>query len=344
MHCSEVHGFNYDGSWGTSGLDLWQHHDHGAMAVEVARGKRYFPKWNVARWWLSDQAFQRNPERFLANFEAGLSIFADHNIMVMPLLFNRWRDPVCDFGGVSLEHIVPGLSNMSGQVEDLFAYVDSPRREPALIERLHRSYLEAVVGAHKDDPRVFAWDLCNEPLMAPYVADPASPVRAAELRWLAWCRDLCKRIGATQPLTVGNYPNPVAEDLTEPISDIISIHPYYIWNVADVGLGMPVSDKARYEAYLDDRVAFARRVGKEIVASETVWGAIEDDKRVEILRYTLGQLKQRGIGFIAHALHHSLVADLHYPEYGPVGIPGTLHFINPDGSLRKGHEAFNEFC
>jgi hypothetical protein len=100
MLCSEIRGFNYDGSWGASGLDLWQHHDHGLMAVEVARGKRYFPGWNVARWWLSDEAFQRSPERFLANFEAGLQIFARRNILVMPLLFNRWRDPVCDFGPI----------------------------------------------------------------------------------------------------------------------------------------------------------------------------------------------------------------------------------------------------
>ena len=45
MRCTDVHGFNYDGSWGTSGLDLWQHHDHGMMAVEVARGKRRTASW-----------------------------------------------------------------------------------------------------------------------------------------------------------------------------------------------------------------------------------------------------------------------------------------------------------
>jgi hypothetical protein len=77
------------------------------MAVEVARGKRYFPGWNVARWWLSHEAHQRDPQRFLANFEAGLGIFARHDILVMPVLFNRWRDPVCDFGGVPLDHLIP---------------------------------------------------------------------------------------------------------------------------------------------------------------------------------------------------------------------------------------------
>ena len=54
MRCSEVRGFNYDGSWGTSALDLWQHHDHGTMAVEIARAKAYFPGWNTVRWWMSE--------------------------------------------------------------------------------------------------------------------------------------------------------------------------------------------------------------------------------------------------------------------------------------------------
>ena len=46
----------------------------------------------------------------------------------------------------------------------------------------------------------------------------------------------------------------------------------------------------------------------------------------------------------AHALHHSLVSDLHRDAYGPVGLPECLHFLEADGSLRAGHEAFNEFA
>jgi hypothetical protein len=55
------------------------------------------------------------------------------------------------------------------------------------------------------------------------------------------------------------------------------------------------------------------------------------------------ELKKRKIGIMPHALHHSLIADLHLPEYGPVGGPGDLRFINADGTLRKGHEVYNEF-
>ncbi len=69
--------------------------DADLMAIEIARGKRYFPEWNTARWWMSHEAYQRQPAKFLANFESGLRIFADHGIGVVAVLFNRWRDPVC---------------------------------------------------------------------------------------------------------------------------------------------------------------------------------------------------------------------------------------------------------
>ena len=116
--------------------------------------------------------------------------------------------------------------------------------------------------------------------MGSHVDDPASPIRAAELRWLAWCRDFCKELGATQQLTIGNY------------------------------------------------------------ANATVWAPRDDAVHVDVLRFTLAELVRRDIGFTVHALHHSLVSDLHRVQYGPVGRQECLHFIEADGRLRAGHEAF----
>jgi hypothetical protein len=62
-----------------------------------------------------------------------------------------------------------------------------------------------------------------------------------------------------------------------------------------------------------------------------------------LLRYTVGELVKRGIGIIAHALHHSLVADLHASAYGPAPN-GRFEFINVDGTLRAEHETLNEFA
>ncbi len=346
MDISDARGFNYSGSWGTSGLDLWQHHDQAAMDQEIARGKAFFPGWNLGRWWLSHEAYQRDPARFLANFEDGLAVFARHDIRVMPVLFNRWRDPICDFGGVPLDHIVPGLSSYC--VEGAFTTVDQPAWTQERMaeldhgsENIFRAYLDGVVGAHADDDRITAWDLCNEPLMGPYVDDESSPVRVAELRWLGWIRRVCEAAGASQPLSIGNYPNLTAIRVTEPLSDFISFHPYYIPNWGE----RPTSTPAQFESFLDEVVAFAKSVGKpQLLANETVWGSESDAEHVEFTRYTLSELGKRGIGFSIHALHHSLVADLHARSYGPVGRPGRLEFVNADGSLRAGHEVFNEFA
>jgi hypothetical protein len=70
---------------------------------------------------------------------------------------------------------------------------------------------------------------------------------------------------------------------------------------------------------------------------------LDDAKRVEIIRYTLGELKKRDIGWLAYLLHHSLIADAHRPAFGPVGDPGNLAFIEAEGTLRPGHEVFNAF-
>ena len=311
------------------------------MAVEVARGKAHFPAWNTARWWLSVDAYQRDPERFLANLDAGLALFAQHGIGFIPLLFNRWLDPVCDFGGVPLDHLVPQHSAWN-RTDDLFADVDAAGRQRCPVEEVHHRYLTAVVGRHRDDERVVAWDLCNEALMGGYVDDDASPVRAAELRWLGWLRDVCRSTGASQPLTIGNYASTTAVALTEPLSDVISVHPYFMWNLDPAA--QPMASKEVFEQHLDAWVDLAAAAGKGLLASETVWGARDDATHVEVLRYTLGELRRRGIGFTAHALHHSQVSDLHRDAYGPVGLPECLHFLEADGSLRAGHEAFNDYA
>jgi hypothetical protein len=337
---SQVRGFNYSGSWGTSGLDLWQHHDNGTMAVEVARGKSYFPRWNVVRWWLSHDAFHRSPDRFLANFEAGLAIFARHDLRVIPVLFNRWRAPECDFGGVSLDQIVPRLGGLGEHVR--FSEVERSTEYGLTVAGLFAAYLEQVVGTHRADERIFAWDLCNEPSLGAFGLVKDETVRDAELDWLTWCRDVCKACGAGQPLTIGNLSDLTVIEMTEPITDLISFHPYYTPNLdPDV---FPFATMSGFEDHLENVISFAAATGKDLLATETVWGALDDGERVTILRYTLGELVRRKIGFIVHALHHSLVADLHAPEYGPVGVAGRLEFINADGSLRGGHEAFNEFA
>ena len=101
--------------------------------------------------------------------------------------------------------------------------------------------------------------------------------------------------------------------------------------------------KDAFERRLDEFTRFAGQAGKPLLATETCWGSTDDAQRVEIIRFTLGHLKQRGIGWLVYILHHSLIADAHRVEFGHVGEPGNLAFIEADGTLRPGHGIFNEF-
>ncbi len=124
--------------------------------------------------------------------------------------------------------------------------------------------------------------------------------------------------------------------LVEPICDVITWHPYYISNSRS-------NTQEQFLANLDTIVDYIRSTGKPMLITEAGWGALDDAKRAEILRIELGAFRERGIGFLAHLLHHTLVADGHRPEYGPISQAGYMAFIEADGSLRPHHEVFNEF-
>ena len=90
-------------------------------------------------------------------------------------------------------------------------------------------------------------------------------------------------------------------------------------------------------------VAHLQWHGKPVLVTECCWGSNDDAVRVKYIRHDLGLLKQAGIGFLSHALHHSPVANLNRPV--PDRKWGTMYmgFVDPDGSIRPGHEVYNEF-
>ena len=193
-------------------------------------------------------------------------------------------------------------------------------------------YLEKIVGSHTSDKRIFLWDICNEPFNT-----ASSPeIRNIILKWLKEICLICKNLGAEIPLCTGTIPNIDTVKLVEPVSDVITIHPYGAWNAW-------VKDKKDFEGFLDEAVSFANQSKKPLLASECCWGSLDDKERGEEVACELSELKGRGIGWLAHILHHSLVADGHRPEFGPVHTAGNMSFIETDGSLRPYHDVFNQF-
>jgi hypothetical protein len=314
---SQVRGFNYQPSYGSNGFELWQKFDARTIEIELGRGKKFFPRMNALRWWQSWDSYVRDPKRYADNFEATLRIAAKLNLAVMPVLFNRWHDATLDYGGVYIDHFLPGSS---------WVYTSN----------LFDTYVKTIVGGHKDDPRILAWDLCNEPYSYGMPRDKMLPaIVEAETKWLQRLYHQCKEFGAKASLTVGIHPG-VPPEFVNSMSDVLSIHPYWVHSNKEAG-------KAAYEKQLDNEIAFARKVQKPLLATECCWGSLDNAVRVESIRYTLTQLKKREIGWLAYLLHHSLIADAHGLGHGPVGGPENLSFIEPDGLLRPGHEIFNDF-
>lgn len=309
---SDVRGFMYEPSYAWTEVEAWQNFNPEIIELQLGRAKRYFPKMNAVRMCVSMEAFKREPSRLIANLGKFLDIAEMYDLAVMPMLFNRWHNTVEDFGGVYVDHF---YSHWVSRDEKWF--------EP---------YVRKVVGDYVEDDRIFMWDICNEPF---HHIEEFPDIKDAEFKWLENVYNTCKSVGAVAPLCVGMHPGPVKElELVEPISDVLTIHPYY----------HPGITKSEFEKRLDDYIALAKNVGKPLLASETCWGALTDEEHVEHIRYSLGQLKKRDIGWFAVMLHWSFRMDCHGTENGlPVGQMLNLAFINKDGSLRKGHEIFNEY-
>lgn len=320
MDYSKIRGFNYQPSYGSTSFENWEYFNEEIIKCELRRGREYFPRANTIRIWLSLDSFIRNPLRYCESFEKMVSINDKYGFKLIPVLFNRWHCMTLDCGGVYIDNFVKGWNGVSRK--DNFT-----------------PFLKAIVGGHKDDERVLAWDICNEPFSYTLPIKQMKTVEKAEYEWLARMHDTCKEAGALQPLGVSihMFHGRKGMERINPISDLLMIHPYYMFDQDNV------VEKQKFISLLDNYVQDSVKFGKKMIVTETCWGSLDDNWRVENIRFTLEELSKRNLGFIVHALHYSRVADLHTPEHGPVGYPGNLAFINADGTLRKKHDIFNNY-
>ena len=63
---SWVRGFNYQPSWGSHGITIWNDFREATYARELDLGLKHFPKLNTLRIWFSYDAHVADPKRFLA--------------------------------------------------------------------------------------------------------------------------------------------------------------------------------------------------------------------------------------------------------------------------------------
>lgn len=289
--CRHIYGFNYQPSWGSNGLTVWgEKFDAKKYREELSQGKKYFPKFNAVRIWLSWSAYREDPKQFIQKFKQAVDICGELDLLVIPVVFNRWVGrPLWDL------------------VEDSQITAD--------FDATFTPFITDLVTSMRGDSRILAWDLCNEP-----------PLHAEEeVQWLKNIRNKVKQLDPNALICIGTVTVDQTSKVAE-LQDILTPHLYYHYHP-----GIP--------AYCQ----LAKDQKKPLISTECCWGALDDAERVKRVRETLSLLKKNQIGFFPHALHESYVADLHRAQYGFVDVPGYMSFIHMDGSLRAGHDVYNEF-
>ena len=298
-----IRGFGYQPSYEATGYSIWRQFRPEKFDRELGLGKKYFPKINTVRYWLSFDAFAVDPSAFAENFTSSLEIAHNHGLKVIPTLFNNW-------------HSIPGFGGIADEMLNYW-FVNYGKKGEAS-NYVFRPYFEKIVGEHSIDDRILAWDLCNEP--------HNNGNFQLTLEWLTHSYKLCKFLGAKQPVSVSVQGGLGQLSAVEAISDLFMIHPYFV-----------------KPEQLPEMVNYAVSQKKGILATECCWGSMDDAERVKTVVSDCGNLARAGIGFLPHALHESLVGDLHRPQFGILSSASSMHFIEMEGSLRPGHEVFNRF-
>jgi len=316
---ADMRGFDIQPPWASNGRDIWLNRfDANEYRRIVLLGKEAFPKMNTLRVWLSFDAWLDSPELATANMRRAGEIVKEAGLKMIPVYFNGWHSTP-DFGGFSNEQLVQNRAAGFG---------------------LYRRYVAEVAPALEATGAVLMSDLSNEPLNNTLGNEEA--VENVRAFILAMGEEIRKH--SHRPVTVGSqgqlWKRPycgVTSDfeLFDKAVDVFSIHPY--------ATSAP-RDRATHLSYVRKLIAEADRLHKPIVITECCW---DDDfggdkERGAIVDFELSVYVEAGIGFVAHGLSPSPVADLHKKNPNECRTL-DMYFMDLKGGIRPYHDVFNRY-
>jgi hypothetical protein len=223
-------GANFLPSDAVNELEMWQASSFNPKEIDRELGWAEGIGMNTMRVFLHNLMWQQDPAGFRHRLDQFLAIASAHHIKPIFVLFDSCWDPDPALG--PQRPPIPGVHNSGWVQAPGRAILKDPRQYPEL-----RSYVEGVVGAFANDPRVLAWDVWNEPdngndssygKLEP--ANKQALVLALLPQVFAWARSQ----HPSQPLTSGVWTgdwsslekmSPMARIQIEQ-SDVISFHNY----------------------------------------------------------------------------------------------------------------------
>jgi hypothetical protein len=223
-------GANFNPATAINELEMWQADTFDPKRIDLELGWAAKIGMNTMRVYLHDLLWQQDSAGFTRRLNEFLAIADRHKIKPMLVLFDSCWDPFPALGRQREPR--PGIHN-SGWVQSPGAIALS---DPSHYPRLE-AYVKGVVGAFKNDRRILAWDIWNEPDNTNGSSYGSSePINKVELvnkllpQTFAWARS----VNPSQPLTSGvwkgDYSSDDKLDATQRIqlenSDIITFHNY----------------------------------------------------------------------------------------------------------------------
>ena len=186
--------------------------------------------FNSVRVYLQNLLWDQDPQGFLNRLDRFLTVANAHGIGVVFVLFDSCWDP---FPKLGPQRAPTPYRHNSGWVQSPGAEVLlDPAKQPAL-----EGYVAGVVGRFRDDPRVHAWDVWNEPdnMNRPAYVDQ-EPANKVDLmlpllkKAFVWAREAKPSQPLTSGVWIGTWRDPEKLSPTEQVqlsqSDVISFHNY----------------------------------------------------------------------------------------------------------------------
>jgi hypothetical protein len=227
-------GANFVPSTAINQLEMWQAETFDPMRIDRELGYAQGIGMNTMRVFLHDLAWREDPEGFYSRVDKYLEIADRHGIKTLFVIFDSVWNPNPHPGRQPVP--VPGLHNSGWVQSPGRAYLASPEKQDEL-----KPYVTGLLTRYKNDPRILAWDLFNEPDNPNRQAygrdgtktelDEADKEKyATQLlqKTFAWARAVRPSQPVTSGVWLGDYlANPSAiQRLQLEQSDIITFHNY----------------------------------------------------------------------------------------------------------------------
>ncbi|GAB3513546.1 cellulase family glycosylhydrolase [Spirosoma knui] len=233
-------GANYAPAYAINELEMFQADTFDPQAIDKELALAESIGMNTMRVFLHDLLWQ-DATGFTKRLDQFLAICAKHKIRPMLVLFDSCWDPLPKLG--KQHEPTPGIHN-SGWLQSPGADALSDVSQYPRLE----AYVKGVVSAFKNDRRILAWDIWNEPDNAndnSYGQNHTIKTELPKERKIAIITSLLPQVfqwaraaGASQPLTCGVWIYRGPEDWGNPAkwtpmekaqfenSDIITFHQY----------------------------------------------------------------------------------------------------------------------